>query len=561
MKMVWKLLTGLGLAAIIGGTYVYQNRVDIILKRVASQGKPEVGPTINIDWAQGPDTAAENSSPNIVFILADDLGINDISTFGGGLADGKVPTPHIDRLAREGAIFTQAYAGNATCAPSRAMLMTGRYPTRTGYEYTPTPPGMGRMVAMIANDLKSKQDNPIERTVYTKPGGDVPDFYGQGLPSEEITIAETLKDNGYHTVHIGKWHLGYGDRGANNQGFAESLHMDDMYYLPKNDPNVVNAELDFDPIDKFLWARGDYANSFNGGEPFRPGGYLTDYWTDESLKVIEANKNRPFFLYLAHWGVHTPLQSTKADYEAVDAALGETATHRMKVYGGMLRALDRSVGRVMDKLEEEGLADNTIIVFSSDNGGAGYIGVDNINAPYRGWKLTMFEGGIKAPMFVKWPARIEAGTKIDTPVAHIDVMPTLTAAAGAELPDVEIDGRNMLDLIPGTESEQGEFTRQDNALFWQSGYLQVVRVGDWKLQYEGRRDKSWLFNLANDPTEQNDLADTHPEKLAELTALLEKHQAGRTPSLYPYSLESPIQIDKTLADEPAADDEVAWWPN
>ena len=156
MKLRWKLLTGLGLAAIIGGTYVYQNRVDIILKRVASQGKPEVGPTINIDWAQGPDTAAENSSPNIVFILADDLGINDISTFGGGLASGKISTPNIDRLASEGAIFTQAYAGNATCAPSRAMLMTGRYPTRTGYEYTPTPPGMGRMVTMIANDLKSK---------------------------------------------------------------------------------------------------------------------------------------------------------------------------------------------------------------------------------------------------------------------------------------------------------------------------------------------------------------------------------------------------------------------
>ena len=333
--------------------------------------------------------------------------------------------------------------------------------------------------------------------------------------------------------------------------------MDDMYYLPKDDPNVVNAELDFDPIDKFLWARGDFANSFNGGEPFRPGGYLTDYWTDESLKVIEANRNRPFFLYLAHWGVHTPLQTTKEDYEAVSKQVGEGASHRLKVYGGMLRALDRSVGRVMDKLEDEGLADNTIIVFSSDNGGAGYIGVDGINAPYRGWKLTMFEGGIKAPMFVKWPARIKAGTKIDTPVAHIDVMPTLAAAAGAELPDVPIDGRNMLSLI----ADDGKFTREDDALYWQSGYLQVVRAGDWKLQHEGRRNKNWLFNLTDDPTEQNNLAETEPEKLAVLKALLEKHQAGRMPSLYPYSMESPIQIDKTLSDEPAHEDEVAWWPN
>ena len=174
---------------------------------------------------QGPAEALrEDRPPNIVFILADDLGINDISTFGGGLAGGKVPTPNIDRLAADGAIFTQAYAGNATCAPSRAMLMTGRYPTRTGYEYTPTPPGMGRMVTMIANDLKSKSDSPLPRNVYTKPEGDVPDFYGQGLPSEEITIAETLKDRGYHTVHIGKWHLGYDDRAAHNQGFDESLH-------------------------------------------------------------------------------------------------------------------------------------------------------------------------------------------------------------------------------------------------------------------------------------------------------------------------------------------------
>lgn len=165
MKFRWKILIGLALASIIGGTYVCQNRVDIILKRVAAQGKPEVGPTIEIDWARGPATRPTGERPpNIVFILADDLGINDISTFGGGLAGGKVPTPNIDRLAREGAIFTQAYAGNATCAPSRAMLMTGRYPTRTGYEYTPTPPGMGRMVAMIGNDLVSRPVQAITGT-------------------------------------------------------------------------------------------------------------------------------------------------------------------------------------------------------------------------------------------------------------------------------------------------------------------------------------------------------------------------------------------------------------
>lgn len=557
MKLRWKFLTGLALAALIGGTYAYKNRVNIIFKAVASKGLPDIKPNIEVSWNQGPanvETKPSERPPNIVFILADDLGINDISTFGGGVAGGKVPTPNIDRLAAEGAVFNQAYAGNATCAPSRAMLMTGRYPTRTGYEFTPVPDGMGRMVAMIGNDMRRKKGVPLPEIEYTKPEGDIPGFYGQGLPTEEITVAEVLKDKGYHTVHIGKWHLGYNEMGPNAQGFDETLHMDNMFYLTKNDPNVVNAQLDFDPIDKFLWARGQFANSFNGGEPFAPGGYLTDYWSDESLKVIEANKNRPFFLYLAHWGVHTPLQATKEDYDAV----GDLGSHRLQVYAAMVRALDRSVGRVMDMLEEEGLADNTIIVFSSDNGGAGYIGLPEVNAPYRGWKLSMFEGGIRAPMFVKWPAKIPPGTKVDTPVAHIDVMPTLVAAAGAELPQgVEIDGENILPMAVG----EGGISRKDNALFWQSGYLQVVRAGNWKLQHEGRRDISWLYNLAKDPTEQNNLADSHPKKLVELMALLEKHQAGRTPARYPYSLESAISIDKTLADTAAEDDEYAWWPN
>ena len=231
---------------------------------------------------------------------------------------------------------------------------------------------------------------------------------------------------------------------------------------------------------------------------------------------------------------------------------------RKRLYAGMLRALDRSVGRVMDSLEAEGLAENTIVVFSSDNGGAGYIGLPGVNAPYRGWKLSMFEGGIRVPLFVKWPERIEAGMEVDTPVAHIDVMPTLVAAASADLPSgVPIDGQNILPLATG----DGTITRKDDALFWQSGYLQVVRAGNWKLQHEGRRGKSWLFDLANDPTEQVNLAEEEPEKLAELTALLEAHQDGRTPSLYPYSMEVPLQIDKTLADTPEADDEVAWWPN
>jgi uncharacterized sulfatase len=555
-KIVWKKIF-LGLLVLVLGTATlgWLNRESLILYVASVTGKNDVGPNQSIAWDQGPETAklpAAERPPNIVFILLDDLGINDLSTFGGGVADGRVPTPNINQLAADGASFTQAYAGTGTCAPSRAMLLTGRYPTRTGFEFTPTPDGMGRVLSLIGGSGRSPLPAP---EFNDKKAEGAPTFNDQGLPGEEITIAELLKEQDYHTVHIGKWHLGRNaESNPNAQGFDESLLMASGLFLPEDDQNVVNAKLDFDPIDKFLWARMQFAASYNGGDWFEPGGYLTDYWTDESLKVIEANKNRPFFLYLAHWGVHTPLQATREDYDAV----GEIQPHRLRVYAAMLRALDRSVGAITAKLEAEGLAENTIIVLSSDNGGAGYIGLPEINAPYRGWKITLFEGGIRVPMFIKWPAKIASGTQIDTPVAHIDVMPTLAAAAGATLPDgVEIDGRDMLSVATGT----GTISRPNDALFWQSGYYHVVRAGNWKLQFNGRQNKRWLFDLATDPTEQNNIAEAHPEKLAELQALLDDHHSGALEPLYPYSLEAPIPIDKTNADQIEPGDEYVWWPN
>ena len=553
--MIKKIIVSLIVIGLGIGIAAYQYRTDILLYIVTNQDRPENGPTIDIDWDTGPETAeipASERPPNIVFILADDLGINDISTFGGGVAGGAVPTPSIDAIAHEGALFTQAYAGNATCAPSRGMIMSGRYPTRTGYEFTPVPKGMGRMVTMIGNEM----DTGLPPAYYDRETDEQqPDYLNKGLPTKEVTIAEVLKEKGYHTVHIGKWHMGISAGMApNDQGFDESLSMNGPLFMEEDDPNVVNAKLDFDPIDKFLWARGRYSSTFNGGAPFEPGGYVTDYWTDESLKVIEANKNRPFFLYLAHWGVHTPLQATKEDYEAV----GDIKPHRLRVYAAMVRSLDRSVRRIEEKLKQEGLAENTMIIFSSDNGGAGYLGLPEVNAPFRGWKVTMFEGGIRAPIFVKWPAKIAAGTKVDTPVAHIDLMPTMAAAAGAALPQgVEIDGLNLLPLATGT----GSIERVNDALFWQSGYLRVVRAGDWKLQVEGRRNKKWLYDLESDPTEQLNLAAARPDKLVELQALLDEHAANSRGPLYPYTTEGPIAIDKTLADKIGPDDEVVYWPN
>jgi uncharacterized sulfatase len=558
----WIVIGVLAAVVLLAGVGWF-NRKDIILYAVTSTGRMDVAENRPIAWMPGPatpDLPAQERPPNIIFILADDLGINDISTFRGGVAGGRVPTPNIDRLAAQGAVFSNAYSGTGTCAPSRAMLMTGRYPTRTGFEFTPTPNGMGGMVSMLAEDLRAESGMP-PMTWNEAADREGPAFNARGLPGEEVTIAEVLKSKGYHNVHIGKWHLGgSAPFRAVSQGFDESLLLANGLHLPEDDPNVVNAKLPFDPLDKFFWARMQFAADYDRAgvapvdEPFAPGGYLADYWTDESLKVIEANRNRPFFLYLAHWGVHSPLQATKEDYDAV----GDIQPHRLRVYAAMVRSIDRSVGRILDKLEQEGLAENTIVVFSSDNGGAGYLGLPEVNAPYRGWKITLFEGGIRVPMFVKWPARIAPGTVIDAPAAHIDMMPTFAAAAGAPLPEgVAIDGQNLLPAA----MRQGPIVRPDDAIFWSSGFYKVVRAGGWKLQVNERQQRSWLFNLADDPTERNNLADSRPEKRAELQALIDKHWANARPPLYPHTTESPTCIDRTLADLPCPKDEYVIWPN
>jgi arylsulfatase A-like enzyme len=313
-KMIKKMLVSFVLFSVCVGGLAWFNRIDLMLAMVKYQSSQDyvVGPNRELNWQQGPAepvVAVTDRPPNIILIMADDLGYNDISTFGGGVAGGRVQTPHIDQLAAEGIVFSQAYAGNATCAPSRAMVMTGRYPTRTGFEFTPTPSGMGPVVSMVMRSI----DNGLPPGRFNEAGSESALTYAQqGLATEEVTIAEVLRDRGYYTAHIGKWHLGRAQGLAPiDQGFDDSLLMASGLYLPEDDPNVVNAKLNFDPIDKFLWAAMGYANSFNnrGDERFEPGGYLTDYWTDESVKVIKANRNRPFFLYLAHWGTHTPLQA------------------------------------------------------------------------------------------------------------------------------------------------------------------------------------------------------------------------------------------------------------
>ena len=558
MKKIVVLL----LMMMIGGGIAWSKRLDIMLAVVKYQAgnEYEVAQTPVLTWPQGPTTAAvapADRQPNIILIVADDLGYNDISTFGGGLT----PTPGIDALAAEGAVFSQSYSGASTCAPSRAMMMSGRYPTRTGFEFTPTPSGMGKMVSTVASSI----DNNMPPALYDEAmEAGQPPYEHKGLPASEVTIAETLKARGYYTAHIGKWHLGR-DHGMapHQQGFDDSLLMASGLYLPEDDPNVVNAKLSFDPIDQFLWARLNYANSFNTGDHnrFLPDGYITDYWTDESIKVIKANKHQPFFLYLAHWGPHTPLQATREDYEAV----GDIQPHRKRVYAAMIHAVDRSVARITQALEDEGLTDNTLVVFTSDNGGAGYIGLPDVNKPYRGWKITMFEGGLRVPLFVKWPAKVKAGTVLDQPVAHIDIAPTLAAAAGADNPKgVVIDGVDLMPLLVGGANGEASNSWQRETLFWQNGHYQVVRHGDWKLQVNDRPTdglQRWLFNLAEDPTERNNLASARRDKVEQLSALLAAHQASARGPLYESTTQLPVMVDKTGAENYVEGDEYVYTPN
>ena len=549
----WGLRLGAVLLLLIGAGWWFQD--ELLLGFVGFMAhRGSIGPNVEIVWDSGPDPAgraAADRPPNVVLILADDLGWNDLSFGGGGVAGGSVPTPSIDSIAAEGVSFSWGYAGNGTCAPSRAAIMSGRYGTRFGFEFTPTPPGMPALVGRFSRKMPGRIRPGVATPAST--ARSIP-FGQMGMPSSEITLAELLKQAGYHTVHIGKWHLGRANGMApEDQGFDESLLMASGLYLPEDDPGVVNSKQDFDAIDIFLWRALRYAASFNGSEPFEPRGYLTDYYSDEAVKVIEANKDRPFFLYLAHWAPHTPLQATREDYDA----LSHIELHRERVYAAMIRALDRGVGRVLEALRQNGLEENTLLLFTSDNGAAHYIGLPEVNQPFRGWKISFFEGGIHVPYFIKWPARVKAGLTYREPVHHFDLYATAAAAAGVPLPsDRVIDG---VDLLPFATAEPNG--RPHDRLFWRSGHYQVALVDGWKLQVTARPAKTWLFNLNQDPTEQSNLADAEPQRVAAPRAALDAHNAEQMESMGPSRGEASITIDKTRAEAEAPDDEYIYWPN
>lgn len=547
----WKALVAVVVVLALGGGAAWLYRSDIIIM-IARARLPKVEANQPVTWAKGPEAPpAGERPPNVVFILADDLGYNDITLNGGGVAGGTVPTPAIDSIAHQGVTFANGYSGNATCAPSRAAIMTGRYATRFGFEFTPTPVAFSRVVGGHGgNELHPAHFNKAEVKNVPK------DENLQAVPSNEITIAEALKTRGYHNIHLGKWHLG-GVKGSRpeDQGFDESLGFmaGAAMFAPPGDPSVAESRQDFDPIDKFLWGVAPFWVEHNGSKPFKPATYMTDYLTDEAVKAIDANKNRPFFMYLAYNAVHTPLQAPKADYDA----LPHIKDHTLRVYAAMVRNLDRNIGRVLQTLKDKGLDDNTLVIFTTDNGGANYIGLPDINRPYRGWKATFFEGGIHVPFLMRWPGQLPAGAVYRSPVGHVDIFATAVGAAGATPPkDRVIDGVN---LVPFAKGQAGGDPHK--AMYWRSGRYKTVLAGGWKLQVAKEPNKIWLFDLSSDPTERHDLSKSRPDKVRELQAVLAQLDGQMQKPAWPSLVSGAFYIDHPGGQKAKPSDEYVYWDN
>jgi len=527
--------------------WIYKREIALTLLPIALNISTPIAENKEIEW-QKSNLIKNTDKPNIILILADDLGFNDVSFYNGGAADGSLMTPNIDQLAKDGVAFMNGYAASPVCSPSRAAIMTGRYSSRYGFEFTPYPASAARIMNML------RRDGEVENIELENVQWDEVGLAIGGLPNEEITVAELLKDNGYYTAHIGKWHLGGSTDGMkpNDQGFDDSLRLYSSLYLPKNHPDVINAKID-SGVEDMIWASSQYAAEFNGSEPFEPSGYITDYYTNEAINVINNNADRPFFIYLGHFAPHNPLQSLKKDYEKHQ----HMQNHTLQVYSGMIEALDRSVGKIVKTLEDNGLSDNTLIIFTSDNGGAGYIGLHDINKPYRGWKLTHFEGGMHIPFFAKWPDKIKKNTKYDKRIHHTDIFSTILGAADIKPPkNIQIDGKNLIPYL--TDEKIGE---PHETLYWKNATYQAIIHDDWKLmRSEYPKKQEYLFDLKNDPYEKNNLANIEIDIKNSLHHMMDKHVKSMPKPKWPQSIFMPVTIDNPITEYKEGD-ELIYWPN
>ncbi len=447
-------------------------------------------------WLISPAGAA--SKPNIVFFLVDDLGYMDIGAYNPKTF---YDTPNVDRLAREGMRLTQGYSACPVCSPTRYSIMTGKYPTRVGATDWFTGKREGRFRPAPLNDR---------------------------MPLDEITLGQGLQAAGYRTAFVGKWHLGpTAEYWPEKRGFDINLGGHDRgsppggYFAPYKNPRLTDGP---------------------------KGEHLTARLADEATRLIERHKDGPFLLYVAFYSVHTPLQAPQelvakhearakrmglgdkeefADEEQVWPGAGPRKVRTIQkhaTYAAMVESMDTAVGRVLAKLKELGLEENTIVCFTSDNGGLSTSeGSPTSNLPLRGGKGWVYEGGIRVPYLVKWPGVTRPGSVCDVPVNSLDFYPTLLEAAGAKLrPGQVVDGFSLVPVLKGGRELQRE------ALFWhyphysnQGGFPGgAVRAGDWKLIERYEDGRVHLYNLRDDPGERRDLAANEPEKTRALRARL-----------------------------------------
>ena len=424
--------------------------------------------------------AAPVRKPNIVVILADDLGYGELSCQG----NPEIPTPNIDSIARNGARFTNGYVTAPVCCPSRAGLMTGRYQTRFGHEL---------------NAIGAQNKLP-----------------GVGLPLSETTLAATLKSAGYATGMTGKWHLGGTAKFHPQQrGFDEFfgfLHEGHFYVPPPYagvQSHLRNPEPPYDEDNPIL----------RGTEPVAEKEYLTDAFTREAVNFIDRHRSHPFFLYVPYNAIHSPMQALEP-YMRRFTRIEDL--HR-RVFAAMLAAMDDGVGRILAKLRDAGLEDNTLIFFLSDNGGPTRE-LTSSNEPLRGGKGQTYEGGIRIPFMVQWKDRLRAGQVRDEPVISLDIFATAAAAAGAKTGRA-LDGVDLLPYLTGAKK-----TAPHETLFWRYGQNAALRRGNWKLVRQGPEFQ--LYDLSNDVGETLDLAAKRPEVLRELTAAWNEMNAQMVPPLW-----------------------------
>lgn len=418
-----------------------------------------------------PAAEAQRRPPNILVIVTDDMGYGDIGIHGSK----DIPTPNIDKLAKEGIRFTDAYVSGPYCSPTRAGLLTGRYPQRFGHEFN------------------------LDMT---------PDYSDFGLPLNEVTIADRLKAAGYRTALFGKWHLGFGDKfHPMARGF------DEFFGFLGHSHSYLDAGADNrNPI-------------LDGRKLVKETAYLTDAFAERAADFIKRQKSQPFFLYLAFNAVHTPMHAT----DKYMMRFTHIADTQRRTYAAMLSAMDDGIGTTLAALRAEGLEENTLIFFFNDNGGPTMAGTTingSSNAPLRGSKRQTWEGGIRVAFVIRWKGHLAEG-KIDSrPIIQLDVLPTALAAAGVK-PQSQwrLDGVNLLPFLTGRKSG-----RPHETLYWRLGEHMAIRKGDWKLvkTKEGRLSAgdpstlydlsgAQLYNLADDIGETTDLAASHPEKVKKLS--------------------------------------------